>query len=131
MNQTSKNNQTTENIKDVFVTVYLNDIIKALQRFWWVCVAAAVLFGSYSALNQRIHYVPEYQSTVTLTVNTQNASGSVTGVSVYSFYYDSTTASLLSSTFPHILNCNLLQIAVCEDLGVSSMPAKIRGIPYT
>ena len=125
MNQTSKNNQTTENIKDVFVTVYLNDIIKALQRFWWVCVAAAVLFGGYSALSRKINYVPEYQSSVTLTVNTQNAVGSITGVSVYSFYYDSTTASLLSSTFPYILNCNLLTEAICEDLGVSAMPAKV------
>ena len=125
MNQTTKNNQKTENIKDVFVTVYLNDIIKALQRFWWVCVAAAVLFGGYSALNQKLNYVPKYQSEVTLTVNTQNASGAIAGVSVYSFYYDSTTASLLSSTFPYILNCNLLQEAVCEDLGVPALPAKV------
>lgn len=125
MNQTTKNNQKNENIKDVFVTVYLNDIIKALQRFWWVCVAAAVIFGSYSAITQKLDYVPEYQSNVTLTVNTQNASGSISGVSVYSFYYDSTTASLLSSTFPYILNCNLLQEAICEDLGTPSMPAKV------
>jgi len=125
MNQNSKNNQTTENIKDVFVTVYLNDIIKALQRFWWVCVAAAVLFGSYSAINQKIKYVPEYQSDVTLTVNTQNSLSAVSGVSVYSFYYDSTTASLLSTTFPYILNCNLLQEAVCEDLGVPALPARV------
>ena len=82
MNQTTKNNQTTENIKDVFVTIYLNDILKALQRFWWICVAAAVIFGSYSALSQKFDYVPEYQSNVTLTVNTQNASGSISGVSV-------------------------------------------------
>ena len=125
MNQTTKSNQKNENIKDVFITVYLNDIIKALQRFWWVCVAAAVLFGGYSTINQKINYVPEYQSSVTLTVNTQNEVGAITGVSVYSFYYDSTTAMLLSSTFPYILNCNLLQEAVCEDLGVSSLPSKL------
>ncbi len=129
MNQTSKNNQTTENIKDVFVTVYLNDIIKALQRFWWVCIAAAVLFGGYSALNQKLNYVPEYTSSVTLTVNTQNAVPSITGVSVYSFYYDATTATLLSSTFPYILNCNLLQEAICEDLDIPSLPAKLSADP--
>lgn len=125
MNQTTKNNQKTENAKDVFVSVYLNDIIKALQRFWWVCVAAAVLFGGYSTINQKISYVPEYQSSVTLTVNTQNAVGAITGMSVYSFYYDSSTATLLSTTFPYILNCNLLQEAIREDLGVSSLPAKL------
>jgi len=125
MNQNSKNNQKTESIKDVFVTVYLNDIIKALQRFWWVCVAAAVIMGSYSAISQKINYVPEYKSSVTLTVNTQNEVGAITGMSVYSFYYDSTTASLLSTTFPYILNCNLLQEAIREDLDVASLPAKL------
>ncbi|MBQ7100019.1 MAG: P-loop NTPase [Clostridia bacterium] len=118
-------NQTTENKKDIFVTVYLNDIIKGLQRFWWVCVAAAVLFGGFGALYQKLNYVPEYESSVTLTVNTQNESATVSGVSVYTFYYDSNTASLLSSTFPYILNYNLLQEAICEDLGTSYMPARL------
>ena len=125
MNQSTKTNQTTENIKDIFVTVYLNDIVKALQRFWWVCVAAAVLFGGYSALSQRLDYVPQYESSVTLTVNTQNAVAAVNGVSVYSFYYDATTASLLSTTFPYILNSSLLQEAIKEDLGLPSIPAKL------
>ena len=119
-------NQTTESKKDIFVTVYLNDIIKALQRFWWVCVAAAVFFGGFSALYQKINYVPQYESSVTLTVNTQNESASVSGVSIYTFYYDSNTASLLSSTFPYILNYNLLQEAICEDLGTSYMPARLQ-----
>lgn len=118
-------NQTTENKKDTFVTVYLNDVINAFRRFWWVCVVAAVAFGGYSALSSWANYVPEYQSSVTLTVNTQNESGSISGVSVYAFYYDTTTASLLSTTFPYILNYNLLQEAICEDLGTSSMPAKV------
>ena len=118
-------NQTTENKKDIFVMVYLNDIIKALHRFWWVCVAAAVLFGGCSALYQKINYVPQYTSSITLTVNTQNESTTISGVSVYTFYYDTNTASLLSTTFPYILNYNLLQEAVCEDLGVSYMPASL------
>ena len=126
MSHNSKNNQATENKKDIFVSVYLNDIIKGLQRFWWVCVAAAIIFGSYSAISQKLNYRPLYQSTVTLTVNTQNANPAINGVSVYSFYYDSTTASLLSTTFPYILNCNLLQEAVCESLGVSGLPAKLQ-----
>ena len=125
MNQTSKTTPTTENKKDVFIKIYLNDIIKALQRFWWVCVAAAVLFGSYSALSSKLNYKPEYKSSVTLTVNTQHANTSVNGVSVYTFYYDSSTASLLSSTFPYILSCNLLQEAICEDLDLAYMPASL------
>ena len=125
MNQNSTNNQTTENKKDVFVTVYLNDIIKAMKRFWWVCVAAAVLFGGYSALSQKLNYVPEYRSSVTLTVNTQHADSSISGISVYTFYYDSSTASLLSETFPFILSCNLLQEAICEDLDIPAVPASL------
>lgn len=125
MNQSVKNTQTTESKKDIFVSVYLSDVLKGLRRFWWVCVAAAVLLGGYSALNQKLNFVPEYTSSVTLTVNTQHADSSVGGISVYTFYYDTTTASLLSSTFPFILSCNLLQEAICEDLDIAAVPASL------
>ncbi len=126
MNQTVKTNQATENKKDVFVTVYLSDILKGLRKFWWVCVAAAVLLSGYKVINEKINYVPEYTSSATLTVNTQHADTSIGGVSVYTFYYDSTTASLLSSTFPFILSCNLLQDAICEDLDIPAVPVSLK-----
>ncbi len=119
MSQTQKNNK-----KDDFVKVYLSDIIKGLQKFWWICVAAAVVAGGFKAVNERINYTPKYTSSAILTVNTQSTS-SIGGISVYNFYYDSTAATQLSSIFPHILSLNLLQDMICEDLDLNAVPASI------
>ena len=94
MSQTQKNSK-----KDEFVKVYLSDLIKGLQKFWWICVAAAVIAGGFKAVNERINYTPRYTSSAILTVSTQNTS-SIGGVSVYNFYYDATTASQLSDISP-------------------------------
>lgn len=125
MNQSINNNQSTKEKKDTFVTVYLSDVLKGLMKFWWICVAAAVLTGGYAALNERLNYSPEYTASTTLTVNTRNTNTAINGISVYTFYYDSTTASLLSTTFPYILSCNLLQEAICEDLDIPAVPASL------
>lgn len=119
MSQTQKNTK-----KDELVKVYLSDVIKGLQKFWWICVAAAVIAGGFKAINARISYTPRYTASAILTVSTQSTS-SIGGVSVYNFYYDSTTASQFSSTFPHILSTNLLQDRICENLDLSYMPASL------
>ena len=119
MSQTQKNTQ-----KDEFVKVYLSDLIKGLQKFWWICVAAAVIAGGFKAVNERINYTPQYTSSAILTVSTQSTS-SIGGVSVYNFYYDATTASQLSMTFPNILSLNILQDMICDDLDLTYMPASL------
>ena len=119
MSQTQKNSQ-----KDEFVKVYLSDLIKGLQKFWWICVAAAVIAGGFKAVNERINYTPKYTSSAILTVSTQNTS-SIGGVSVYNFYYDSTAAAQLSDIFPNILSLNILQDMICEDLDMTYMPASL------
>lgn len=119
MSQAQKNTK-----KDEFVKVYLSDLIKGLQKFWWICVAAAVIAGGFKAVNERINYSPKYSSSAILTVSTQNTS-SVGGISVYNFYYDSTAASQLSDIFPNILSLNILQDMICEDLDLTYMPASL------
>lgn len=125
MNQTSQNNRTNENKKETFVTVYISDILKGLRRFWWVCVAAAILAGGYRGITEKLNFVPQYTSSVTLTVNTQYQTSAVKGISVYSYYYDSTTASVLAKTFPAILSCNMLQERICEDLDIPYVPVAL------
>lgn len=120
MSQTQKNNKSEELIK-----VYLSDIIRGLQKFWWICVAAAVIAGGFKAISERISYSPRYTASATVTVSTQNNSSAIGGISVYNFYYDATTASQIASTFPHILSNNLLQDMICEDLDLKGMPASL------
>lgn len=120
MSQTQKNNKSEELIK-----VYLSDIIRGFQKFWWICVAAAVIAGGFKAINERINYTPKYTSSAILTVSTQSTASALGGVSVYNFYYDSTVTSQLSDVFPHILSLNILQDMICEDLDLPSVPASL------
>jgi capsular exopolysaccharide synthesis family protein len=72
-----------------------------------------------------------YKVEATFTVSTQNKTTSISGISAYNFYYDASTASHLSSTFPHILSSNLLQEAVMSDLNVTSLPVSLTASSVT
>lgn len=116
------NNNTSKD--DAQVKIYLGDAIRGIKKFWWLCVSLAVILGSFRAINARMSYSPIYTSTATLTVNTRQTSA-ISGVSVYSFYYDATSASQLTSVFPFIVSNNLLQDAICADMDIPSVPASL------
>ncbi len=120
----------TENKKRITsekATVELNmdELVRGIKKFWILCVVLALIFGGIMFVKEQVSYVPQYTAQVTLTVTTQNASETMGGVSVYSFYYNASTANQLTDTFPLILESNLLQDAVCEDLGITSLPVRL------
>ncbi len=113
------------NTKETYVKIYLSDIIKGIRKFWWLCVVVAIVTAGLKVGMTVYSYKPTYKASATVTVSTQNSSTDLGGISVYSFYYDTSTASQLSSTFPYILSSNLLQDAVCEDLDLEYMPVSL------
>lgn len=115
---------TAKNENNMKMTLYFSDFFKSFKKFWWTVIVFAALLGGLTAFKQYTTYSPVYKASATFTVNTQKSTA-VGGVSSYSFYYDSATATQLADTSPYILSSNLLQNAVCEDLGVSAMPASI------
>lgn len=130
MNQSENKRQDAEQNNEK-ISLYFSDLWKGLMKFWWVCVALAVLAGGYKFVSGRLKYVPVYTASATFTVSTENNMNSISGVSAYSFYYDSSTASQLAKTFPYILGSNLLQEAVCEDMQVPAMPAGLSAVAVT
>lgn len=127
MNQSETKTQNTEQSNEK-ISLYLSDLWKGLMKFWWVCLVLAALAGGFKFITGRISYVPVYTASATFTVSTENNMNSISGVSAYSFYYDSSTASQLAKTFPYILGSNLLQDAVCEDMEVPAMPAGLSAV---
>ena len=101
--------------------LYLSDLWRGFVKFWWVGAALALLLGGAMFYRTYIRYRPLYRSAATFTVSTQSVSGT-DGFSQYSFHYDQLSAAQLCSTFPQILKTNLLQDAVCAELGVETMP---------
>lgn len=124
MNQTEtkKNNQGKPGSGEV--KIYLSDLWNGVKRLWWVCLLICAVLGTSMFVQAYSNYVPVYTSSATLTVTTQH-SASVNSISVYTFYYDASTASQLETTFPIILRSNLLQDAICENMGIDYVPASL------
>ncbi len=123
MNQPDKKDFNSN--KGSYVKIYLSDVIKGIRKFWWLSIVIAIITAGLKVALAVHEFTPMYKASATVTVSTQNSSADLGGVSVYSFYYDTNTASQLSSTFPYILASNLLQDAVCEDLDIEYMPVSL------
>lgn len=132
MSQTENNSKenTTKSPERRF-TIYPSDFWKGFQKLWWLCVLLAVLLGGGMFFRSYKNYSPRYTASASFTVSTQTNSASIGGISVYSFYYDSTTAAQLASTFPYLLNSNLLSDMICEDMGLTSVPASMSASAVT
>ncbi len=104
---------------------YVSDFCRGFKKFWWVIAIISVVFCVFSVFNCYRSYVPKYKAEVTFTVSTQDRTSSINGISAYNFYYDASTASHLSETFPGILSSKLLQDAVAADLQLASIPVSL------
>ena len=116
----SENKNTKESGKQI--VIYFTDFLKGAKKLWWICVVLAVVLGSVRFVNDYRNYVPYYSSSATFTITTQTSQSSISGISSYSFYYDATTASQLTETFPFILQSNILQDAIKSDLDLDVLP---------
>lgn len=117
------NNTVSENNK--YFAIYFTDFLKGFKKFWWICVAFALALGGYRFVDGYKSYVPVYTSSATFTIFMQNSQSTISGISSFSFYYDVNAASQLTDTFPHILQSNILQEAICNDMKVSYLPASL------
>ncbi len=115
----------TDSISTKHIAIYFTDFLKGASKLWWLCVILAVLIGGFRYVNDYRSYVPMYRSSATFTVTSQNAQATISGISSYSFYYDASTTSQLTETFPYILQCNILQDAIINDLDLTYMPASL------
>lgn len=101
--------------------IYIADFVRGIKKFWWICVAFALLLGGIMFFRFYICFVPNYTANATFTVETQISDNSVPGASSYAFHYNKTTAAQLSKTFPLLLKTNLLQEAIKDDLGLEEL----------
>lgn len=100
--------------------IYFSDIWRGFIRFWWLCLITTLAAALLGFAVMKLALPPEYTASATFTVQTQTA-GTVGSLTDYSFDYNRSTADLLSQTFPYILQSNLLQDAICDDLGLERL----------
>ena len=105
--------QEAESKIDIFELLY--DYLRGLKKIWWLIPVLVCLFGGLLYARDVMRYQPMYKSQASFTVSTVTASGNSYS---YSFYYDTSTVKQMASTFPYILESNLLIDLVKNDLGV-------------
>lgn len=106
------NDETVIDLKDVFI---------GLKRFWWLCLILAIVGGGIMFTYDRITFEPMYKASATFTVSTESS----TMPGGYQFNYQRSNADQLATTFPYILESNILQDMIKEDLGTGELPVTI------
>lgn len=131
MAQTTESKSNNNGISENIFPFYLSDLIKGFFKFWWVVLILVVFFAGLMFYQYYVNYVPSYSASATFTVGTESSASADGGISSYAFYYDAATAEQLSTTFPYLLSSNLLQDAIKEDLGVSSLGVSLSASSVT
>lgn len=114
-----------QNEDNELLSINFPEIFRSLAKFWWLCLILALLGASAMFVRNRAGYVPMYESSVTFTVRTQEPGSAGIGISTYSFSYARATATQLSTTFPAIIESNILQDIICNDMGLAYLPATL------
>lgn len=96
------------------------DFLRYLRKYWHILLIMTVLCGAgYTAF--RIGTTkPVYRSEATFTVGLVGAQNSNT-----SYYYSTTAAAQMSSTFPYILESDYFRSLLLEELGESELGGSI------
>lgn len=107
------------------LSIQFSDLWKGFVKYWWIAVVLSVAIGAVVFVRSYSKFSPQYKVSTTFTVNTQILSLTGEGIPSYSFYYDNATATQLADTFPYILSSNILNEAICDDLGISYIPVSL------
>ena len=122
----SVNEKTTQNTEaPELIEIRFSEIIRALRKFWWLCLLLAVIGAGVMFYRSYVRFTPVYSSSVTFTVQTQETRPASMGITSYSFSYNRSTASQLASTFPSIVRSNILQDIICIDLDLPYFPCTL------
>ncbi len=103
----------------------LADIWKGCRRFYRILAVLIAAGASLCCLLHTIFCRPMYEAYASFLIITKNESSSNEAEAAYSFSYNRSTADQLSSTFPYILNSDILQDSLREVLGTDKINGKI------
>ena len=90
-----------------------------IRRLFWLAPILIAVFAAAGYFYAKHTYVPSYTAYASFVVSADTPYGGSQS------YYNRTTASQLSKTFPYIISSGVLKQVVAEDLGVTSIPATI------
>ena len=117
-----QNNLREEELEKMDLLAIVDDIWRGLKRFWLLCIVVVATCAIVSAFAVIIAFTPTYEAYSTFVVNSKTA---YSDNAAYTNYYNETSASQLSQTFPYILTSGALSDVVAKSLDMDSVPATI------
>ncbi len=116
-----------EENETIDIQVFLGDMWRGLIKFWWVFLAAILLFGSIQFYRTFICYQPVYTCTATYTVQTENVNSvGDSGLSTYVFSYTKSVSDQLTTVFSYAVSNPVLRQKVCADLKTAVFPVAVQ-----
>jgi hypothetical protein len=95
-------------------------------KFWWTLICFAVIIGGFQFYRYYICYTPRYTCSATYTLHTESPlSVGESGLSAYTFTYNSATTERLSSIFSYAVSSSIVRKRICEDIGLPELPVSI------
>lgn len=108
-----------EQIEKISLAMLVDDLWKGLKKYCLLMLAIIILCSGAFYVRQKLSFKPIYESYATFVVVVSDGYG-------YDIeYYNRTTATQLSKTFPDLIKSTELMTVVAEDLGIASVPANI------
>lgn len=108
-----QNNLREEELEKMDLLAIVDDIWRGLKRFWLLCIVVVATCAIVSAFAVIIAFTPTYEAYSTFVVNSKTA---YSDNAAYTNYYNETSASQLSQTFPYILTSGALSDVVAKSL---------------
>lgn len=96
------------------------DFLRSARKYWLIMLLAAAVCGAGFAFFRTQTLKPVYRSESTFTVGLVGAQNSNT-----SYYYSTTAAAQMSSTFPYILESDYFRSLLLEELGETELSGTI------
>ena len=94
----------------------IQDLLKGVQKFWWLVIGLAVIFGAKEYLTVSKGYIPNYVASATLAVRSMGSDLE---------YINAEAAEQMAEIFPYIMSSGVLNEAIMEDMGLEYVPGSI------
>ena len=113
------------------------DLFRILEEFWkvffhmiWLPIVLGILAAAAMGARAYFSYTPRYRSEATFTIQSVGSSYDLAGTGNY---YDKLAAEQLATTFPFLLQSDLMQSMLMQELGVTWLNGSItaQAVPDT
>ena len=98
--------------RSIRTDVFLHNFFRVLKRTFWLPLVLAALLGGVRYLTLSRTYRPVYEAKANFAVSANNAGSS--DISSVSYYYDSSAASMLATTFQYVLRTDATRQLLTE-----------------